>query len=206
MAVLEVVFEVPKWVEAGVRSGELHVFGGVVRDSAGQIVLHLREAIRKPQNELGKYSLAVIVGAAVGAAVGFAGYHLHRRLSRKGRALAALESVDSTMSAYLVSAQQHCLTIADVEALSAALTSFLEMWRRPEFRDVQIKVSSEVYMRLHDFLRSVRSFNQAAHAQLPVLPNPPAVVADGSSLDSLLDELLEHVRYQEAALDVVRAT
>lgn len=91
MAVLHVVFEVPKWVEAGVGSGELQIFGGVVRDNAGRIVFMLREASRRALR-LGGGRL--FLGAVVVAAAAGGGYLLYRHYSRKGRTLAALERCD----------------------------------------------------------------------------------------------------------------
>lgn len=203
MAVLEVVFEVQKWVEAGVRSGELQVFGGVVCDNAGRIVFMLREASRRAPR-LGRGKL-VIVAVVIAAAAG-GGYFLYRRYSRKGRTLAALESVETTLTAYLGHARERRLTLGDVDALAAALATFLDYLRKPEFRDVQISLPNDVYEKLGDFLRSLHAFNQAAHEEHPALPTPPAAITDGGSLEPLLDELLRQVRYQESALEVVRAT
>jgi len=205
VAVLEVAFHVPQWVEAGVAAGELHVFGGVVRDNAGQIVLHLREAIRNtPRNKVGPIALAVGIGMAVGALAAGGVYYVYTRRSRKGRLLAALEAVDGEMSTYLVHAQQRALTPDDVESLSTALAAFVDVWHQPKFRDVEISVPDDVYQRLQDFLASLRAFNEAAQHQLPALPKPPAAMADGSSTAALFDDLLGQVRYQESILDRVR--
>jgi|GEM_PF-3361614 hypothetical protein len=203
MAVLDVVFEVPKWVDAGVRSGELQVFGGVVRDNAGRIVFMLRDASRRaPRLGRGKFVIvAVVIAAAAGG-----GYFLYRRYSRKGRTLAALESVESTITAYLGHARERRLTRGDVEALAAALQTFLDHLRKPEFSDVQISLPKDVYEKLQDFLRSLHAFNHAAHEEHPALPTPPAAITHGGSLEPLLDELLRQVRYQGSALEVVRAT
>src|SRR5579875_675058 len=173
MAVLDVVFEAPKWVDAGVRSGELQVFGGVVRDNAGRIVFMLRDASRRaPRLGRGKFVIAAAAGG---------GYFLYRRYSRKGRTLAALESVESTITAYLGHARERRLTRGDVEALAAALQTFLDHLRKP-------------------------AFNHTAHEAHPALPTPPAAITPGGSLEPLLDELLRQVRSQGSALEVVRAT
>ena len=188
-------------------SGELRLFGGVVRDNAGEIVVHLREVSRSIRQEHGegKFAIAAALGVAAVAATAGGVYLLYRRYSRKGKALATLEAVDSTMTAYLAHGIERDITPGDVEALAAALETFLDLRRKPEFSDVQIRVSNDVYEKLRDFLRSLRAFNEAAHEQLPALPKPPAAITNGGSLDLLLDELLGQVRYQESALDVVRA-
>ena len=201
MAVLNVVFDVPKWVEAGVTSGKLQVIGGVVRDNAGRIAHHLSEAAcRAPRG--GKLA---IVAVAVAAAAG-GGYLLYRRYSRKGKTLAALELVESAMTVYLGHARERSLTLDDVEALADALATFLNHLRKPEFSDAQISVSNDVHEKLGDFLRSLRAFNQAAHRQLPALPKPPSAVNEYISLETQLDELLGQVRYQQSALEVASAT
>lgn len=201
MADLNVVFDVPKWVEAGVASGKLQVFGGVVRDNAGRIVHHLSEAAcRAPRG--GKLA---IVALAVAAAAG-GGYLLYRRYSRKGKTLAALELVESAMTVYLDHAREGKLTLDEVEALSDALGTFLNHLRKPEFRDAQIIVSNDVQEKLRDFLRSLRAFNQAAHKKLPALPKPPSAVSKYISLETLLDELFEQVRYQQSVLVMASAT
>ena len=44
VAVLPKTFAIPDWVALGLADGELRIFGGVVRNAAGQIVLHLKDA------------------------------------------------------------------------------------------------------------------------------------------------------------------
>jgi len=201
---LNVVFDVPKWVEAGVASGRLQIFGGVVRDNAGRIMHHLSEAACRAPRLSGGGKLAIVAVAV--AAVAGGGYLLYRRYSRKGKSLAALELVESAMTAYLGQARERSLTLDDVEDLADALATFLDHLRKPEYRDAQISVPNDVHEKLRDFLRSLRAFNQAAHKQLPALPQPPLAVSEYTSLETLLDGLLGQVRYQQSALKVARAT
>jgi hypothetical protein len=44
VAVLPKTFGIPDWIALGLAAGELKIFGGVVRNAAGQIVLHLKDA------------------------------------------------------------------------------------------------------------------------------------------------------------------
>ena len=92
-----------------------------------------------------------------------------------------------------------------MEALAGALTTFLNHARKPEFRTAQINVSNDVQEKLQDFLRSLRAFNQTAYKQLSSLPKPPSAASEYISLETLLDELLGHVRYQHSALEVASA-
>lgn len=48
MSIEQVAFEIPERIEAGLATGELVRYGGVVRDGAGHIVMHLKE-IPTPQ-------------------------------------------------------------------------------------------------------------------------------------------------------------
>lgn len=204
MGELEVLFSVPDWVEAGVKSGDLRIFGGVVREASGPIAHHLVEAIRRePRRASGKVAIGVGIGVVVAAAAAGA-YWVYGRVSRKKRALAALNPVDDTMAAYLAHARDRHLTIDDVEAFAAALSTCLDTWRKPEFREVQILVSDDVSEKLRDVLRCLCAFNQAAHEQVVALPEPPPSTLDGGSIVTLLDDLLEQVIYQESALEALR--
>jgi hypothetical protein len=207
MGELEVVFDVPDWVEAGVKAGDLRIFGGVVREVGGPIAHHLQEAMRRePSEGASRFGLATAIGVAIGAVAVGGAYLVYRRFSRKQRVLEALEAVDNKMTTYLVNARDRDLNLSDVQALSTALATFLGIRRRPEFHDVQITVPDEVYQKLRDFLRSLQAFNEAAHEQLFALPAPPpATITDGTSIDWLLDDLLEQAFYQESAFDLVNA-
>ncbi len=95
VAVLPKTFAIPDWVALGLADGELRIFGGVVRNAAGQIVLHLKDAgmakeaaraaakaARKAVDAgAGKgklIAMGIVAAVAVGATVG-AIYHYRKR-------------------------------------------------------------------------------------------------------------------------------
>src|SRR5216684_9150983 len=97
MPKLTVVFQVPAWIEAGVKSGELGIFGGVVRDNSGRIVYMLKEGARlAPRMVKGKIAIAVFGVAAVAGL----GYWAYKRYSKKGKIIAQLESLDAAILTY----------------------------------------------------------------------------------------------------------
>lgn len=203
MPVLEVAFNVPAWVEAGVRTGQLQVFGGVVRDNSGRIVYMLREAGRSVRRVGGaKLAIVALAIAAAGAAAWGIWLLVNRR---KAKTLTALESVESSMTTYLGRARKRKLRVDDVEALVAALTTFLELRRDPKFKRVQLSVPDDVYEKLRDLVQALQAFNESAHERCSALPEPPALVSNDGALEPLFDNLLQQVRYQGAALELVRA-
>ena len=57
--ILPVNFEVPPEIAAKIAAGALRLFGGVVRDLEGHIVMHLKEAGRPEAEEVAKKAVAV---------------------------------------------------------------------------------------------------------------------------------------------------
>ena len=67
MGVAQVEFDIPQTIQEGIKSGSLIRYGGVVRDTAGHIVTHLKEVpINRQTGVVGK----VVSGAQVGANTG----------------------------------------------------------------------------------------------------------------------------------------
>ena len=69
MAKLKMLFDVPKWVEMGLREGSLKTSGGVVRDDAGRIVHILRESAERASRSRNPYVLAGLAAAAIAVIV-----------------------------------------------------------------------------------------------------------------------------------------
>lgn len=127
MSIEQVAFEIPARLEAGLATGELIRFGGVVRDSAGHIVTHLNE-IPTPRmdktlalaREFAKTNKAtLIVGAAATVAVGGTAIAVssfnRRKLNR------AEKQLQSALSAYFKAIVAQDMNPAVVEKLHQSL-------------------------------------------------------------------------------------
>ena len=97
MGKIDILFEVPSWIETGVSKKQLQILGGVVRDNHGRIVYMLKEGIEKG-SKYGKGRLAII--AMAGVLLAGAGYLVIRKLSKKGKATNQLQIIDRAMLNY----------------------------------------------------------------------------------------------------------
>lgn len=73
MPVIQIPFEMPLEIQKGIESGNLIRYGGVIRDKAGQIVQHLKEAPVPISDEKAvratKYSKYFLIGTIIVTAI-----------------------------------------------------------------------------------------------------------------------------------------
>lgn len=127
MAVEQVAFVIPKAIEAGLASGELVRYGGVVRNAAGHIVKHLDEVpTPKLDKALGvarafaqKNPKLVIVGAAATVAIGGAAVAVSAVKRKKINA--AKEKLELALGDYLKAIVDQSMNLEVVDALDIAL-------------------------------------------------------------------------------------
>ena len=181
MTTIDVKFDVPDWVAEGIRKETLKIFGGVVRNKAGEIVYHLSKAKTWPSRS-GWYLAATV--AAVATVAGTT-YYLYRKSSKRGRALNALERLEKATWIYLRRAQDGFLSLDQVRNLSTDLQRFIELVEELGDQHTGIAVDDrDVLSRLIDFHNSLRAFN----LKLSGLSNSPkSVPPPASEPDNLLD-------------------
>lgn len=189
MAQLNVLFDVPKWVEVGVKSGQLGVFGGVVRNNAGQILYHLKEGTKLARFAKGPFLLPVLALAAV-AGIGYCAYKF---MSRKATALEELETIDRAVLTYASLAQTERLGVEDIRALESELQKFISVVEAPEFKDTHLELDAECANKLREFYESVRTFNLRLRDKINAGSEVPQLVMTNN-----VPELAHHISQQLA--------
>ena len=136
----QVAFEMPTEIAAGIMAGKYVQYGGVVRDTAGHIVKHLKPAdvsdgVNKAMQvaaqavDLAKNNKKVAVGALAVAGVAAAGgavyagvAHVRRKREEEGRKT-AMDMFNAAFSEYLRSLADGDLAIDKIDALDAAIAN-----------------------------------------------------------------------------------
>ncbi len=141
--ILPVNFAVPPEIAAKIGAGALRLFGGVVRDLEGHIVMHLKEAGPPEAEEVAKKAVAVakkltdkldltdpkfVAGAVVVGAATIGGilYFVTRKPKQSAKPLAPevpewVKEYNGALTAYLGAIQDATLTVEVIDRLIAAL-------------------------------------------------------------------------------------
>ena len=195
MANLTVMFDLPEWVETGVRSGSLNIFGGVVRDNAGRIAYMLKEGVRiAPRPAQGwSFWAEVAVGAAILVGIGYTTY---KYFSNKGPTLNTLESVERAILTYSKHAKDQQLSLDDVRQLSSELQAFINLTESPDSQDAKITIDAGTIQKLREFYNSLRDFNLKLQEEKRIAKNVPAALETFKARE-LTQQLREQLRFQE---------
>lgn len=174
---MNVVFEVPLWINNGVVSGTYKIFGGVVRDEAGQIIYHLKNynVIEKVVENTKKINKKVLIGigsAAVLAAVGGTAYYFYKNYKQKKEKVLneQLNTVDKNIATYFTRGNFANLTRNDIDDLINSLST---LSNNPQF--INIKTDKEFYNKIVEFSKFINqnTSNLALHKQEQILlPEP----------------------------------
>lgn len=118
MVVKQVAFEIPNWVQNGIENGNLKIFNGVVRDSKGRIVHHLKEAMTKGDD---KKSLVIAGVVAVATLTAVTGTYVLKRLSKKKNKNYLISNFNNSIVEYLVAAKDMSINNKVIDALYDSL-------------------------------------------------------------------------------------
>ncbi|THG33258.1 hypothetical protein [Naasia lichenicola] len=130
MPVHSVAFVIPPEIQAGLLTGDLIRYGGVVRNIAGQLVIHLKEV---PLTQSGRETARrmsgtvrnpyVLAAAGLGVVVisGIAGLVLRKHR----RAQSLVDRYNASFAAYLEAAQGGALEQSSIERLIADLDAVI---------------------------------------------------------------------------------
>jgi hypothetical protein len=141
--ILPVDFEVPTEIAAKIATGTLKLFGGVVRDLNGQIVMHLKEAGPPEAEEVAEKAVAVakkltdkldltdpkfVVGAVIVGAATICGilYFVTRKPKQPAKPQVPevpewVKEYNASLTEYLRAIQEATLTVVAIDRLIAAL-------------------------------------------------------------------------------------
>ncbi len=137
MAVLQIPLDIPDDVFARVMTGEYVRTGGVIRDVAGRLVkllddatpeAHAKKAVRATVAKAvtRHKSVAVGVGAAVGAIAGVAVVTARRNKAAGTKSPACVEAFRESLTAYLEAAREGSLDAGIIHRLRADLDAVIE--------------------------------------------------------------------------------
>lgn len=151
MAVIQqVAFEIPAEIAVGLASGKYIQWGGVVRDSAGHIVKHLKpaivdqgvgeNAIKLAANKMMKNPKLILAGvaAAGAAALGTFAVKQIRKNRRQKETPAVVLDFQRAMGVYVDAAKAQSLNEAVVANLLKAIS---EIEKTNEHGDIVVEVS-----------------------------------------------------------------
>lgn len=141
MSIEQITFVIPSHIEAGLATGELVRYGGVVRDSAGHIVTHLKEVptprLDKALNVARKFAKAnrvtLVVGTVAivalgGTAIGISAVKRKKFKKVELRLQAALSSymrAIDTQNMNLLVINELDLALAELRSITGMATSKL---------------------------------------------------------------------------------
>jgi hypothetical protein len=200
MGKMEILLEVPNWVETGVSKGQLEIFGGVVRNNQGQIVCMLKETIEKG-SKYGKGRIAII--AIAGAVVAGTGYLAYKKFSKKGKAINQLQVIDKAALNYATKAKEGNLNIKDLEKFSNELVKFIGLMSQDKYKDVEIVVDEQTIKKLEELYFVIYNFNKSVceiePSSRPTLPEP----VKHDDLLEIIAGINTQIKFQEDALEYV---
>ncbi len=193
---INIAFEVPIWVKQGVESGTYKIFGGVVRDNMGQIVLHLKEVGLQNTRKLSKKNLPVVIGVGVTLVAVGGTYYVYKRFkSKKKQELnQQLTDIDNNINNYFASRGFANLTRDDIQNLIDSLKNVLE---NPSFH--HIKMDKQYYDKIIEFSKCVNqnTCNLALFKKEQVqLPDP----RNESTLIEILNIIITSLNKQKQLL------
>ena len=210
MALIQVALEVPDDVYIALLNGDLVRRGGVVRDTAGQIVLHLNEvglqdsetskAIVRKAISLARQNKAILIGIGVAAAASAVGGVIIRAVKSredktKPESIKAVESsFNSSMQAYLESVRSGNLSEDALEEIIVQVDAIKDEMDggsiTVDFTDGQIDTLVAI---LKDYTERL------AEANSMTLANPPS--ASDSDRESNFALLRFYLGEQQRILD-----
>ena len=189
---IPVFFQIPTEIALGLASGEFIRFGGVVRDNAGHIVAHLKEAgaeITKSNPDVARVVKSrggiVVGGFLLIVFVAGSGTALWRSRKRKAqtssRAVSCVNSYNEALVGYLAAIQNQTLDGDVVNRLVSSLEDLVLIGE--EFGD-RVVVTSEVLPELLEFVvgftKTLAEANSVSRPELELMDEsePQAAVVE----------------------------
>ena len=161
MSVMQIAFEIPPEIQQGLLNGTLVRFGGIVRDSAGHIVAHLKEVpVPKADSELKKVStfmkknknpiIIISVTAAALAVAGFS-YVIVKNKNKEENVPACIVNFNEAFTNYVNAIKEGNLTEETIDTL---LKSIDELKQNEESGNITITIPVENSELLIDMIKS----------------------------------------------------
>ena len=128
MAVVQEVFEIPDDIIDKIETGEYKRYGGIIRDSSGKIVKHLKrvelEKVKEKLNPVYKVALILknnpvvivaVIGVLILAVIGIVCSVIHHRRDK------LIKTYHSSVIKYFIGVKNGTLSLEDIENLRSAI-------------------------------------------------------------------------------------
>ncbi|MFQ3789626.1 hypothetical protein [Halomonas sp. A29] len=195
MSNINVIFNVPTWVETGLKSGQLHLFGGVIRDNAGKIVYHLKGGVEQAAKS-GNGKVLIAVGAVTALAVG--GYFIYKKFNKKEAASGEGEKLQEKMSEYLIAASQQDFSLANIQALSKEISTFMKSCDAAGISPDKIFADRQIAIKFKEVYDALVDFNSRLARSKEVTYEHPLNIGDNSA--QILRGISKQLNIQKALI------
>jgi len=200
MAKINVVFNVPNWVEAGRKSGDLRLFGGVVRDNSGQIVYMLKEGAQQAaKTRNGKIVIAFVAAATVAGA----GYYIYKKCNKKAAAQDIGGQVEAGIQQYLANASHQRFYAEQINELWKEIARFLDACKAAGLDSSQVFLKGDVAVILNEVYNALVDFNRRLAVEHKMKYCAP--LEKPKSSHQTLAEIKEQLLFQSRAIEAVNA-
>lgn len=147
MDIIQVAFEVPSWVEVGIKNGTLKIFGGVVRNLKGEIVYHLKDVGKVIEKANAKTKLIVAGVAFIGTIVVVTGaYAANKMMNKKNSFTKAINQFNQRFFEYIIAAKNTKMNMEIINKLDDSIELL-----KNEFSNSNKNLNLEGIMDSHQF-------------------------------------------------------
>lgn len=202
--VIQVAFVVPDWILTGIRSGEYKIFGGVIRNTKGQIVYHLKngiweatkegannvvKAIEKAPGKAKVFAIAV-AGFAIAGTIGYASYKI---LTDKN-SLKKFSKFDEKLENYLNDSIKGTLSLDKIIELKNSCDELIKILDKIDNNEVDaIQYENKKFNELVNAIKRYTDELSKANKSNKVIPERN----DGDTIKNNIIDLRKYIEIQK---------
>jgi len=183
MEVIQVLFEVPTWVQIGLNDGTFKLFGGVVRNSKGAIVYHLKNGNKILENTSSKTK--VIIGGMIlcGTIITVGSvYAYNKYVKRKETQIDEMIDFNEVLEKYITAGVQGNLNSDIITELNNACMGLFGV-----INDDIIDLSDVEHSKINDIIDSIKQYTE----KLCIVNKVDEVIPQRKQSESINDNLIE---------------
>ncbi|WP_019227233.1 hypothetical protein [Sedimentibacter sp. B4] len=203
MGDIQVIFEVPEWVEKGLNNGDYRIFGGVIRNAKGQIVHHLKNGIWESskddiknaaeaiKNAPGKTKVIAIVGVGC-VALSVLGYASYKIIKDK-KSLKKLNKFNDTLKNYITDGISGTLSADKIIEFTASCNELIEVLNRINISEIEVNEFNN--QQFSELINSVRGYTDKlnkAYKTNKIVPER----SNGNTIKSNIIDLRKYLEIQ----------
>lgn len=192
----QVAFDVPDQIVTKLLSGEYIQYGGVIRDTAGQIVMHLKPATIQQAGEqsmkiasrIGAFAkcnknVVIFVGATAAAAAIAGGVALYQHVQKRNNEAVLFTDLNAALADYMDSVDKGELDSGKLDSAIEAIDGIVAKFGG---EDVRIEISSDEFAGI---VRIIRDYTQCLYSA-----NAYALADKAEAVPERVDGTLENLR------------